>query len=276
MKYILIVIGFLYCTSASAQVDKIEHFYIRSPQSEKLYHFFKANFQLPVIAEYQDVPGATFEAGALSLGNVVLEIAKFEDETRTMFEGIGLQPQGSAENAVKRLDAAGVVHDSIQSLSITLNKGEWDIPFKIFGIHNMLPEKVNLFYCDYIDRKEIYKNRKDASDSLALLQGGPLGIIGVKDIVVGCNKVAAYSDKLSKLPGIKKEANNRFTFESGPSIQLINSNNAGFEKIIITINSLANAKSYLQAKKILGRATKSSVFIDPQAIDGLTIELVEK
>jgi len=273
MKHIFIVMSFLYCTSATAQMDKVEHFYIKSPQAETLYNFFKDTFQLPVIWAYQTWSGfssGSFASGGLTLGNVALEFVKSEDATSTIFEGIGLQPQGSAENTVKRLDAVRAVHDSIQPFVFTLDNGAKDTAWEVFGIHNMLPDKVHIFYCDYKHRTEINKGRKDAADSLALLRGGPLGIIGVKDIVIGCNNVTSYENKLAKLPGIKKEKYNRFTFKSGPAIQLTNSNNAGFEKIIIAVNSLDKAKN------LLSRATKDNLFVTTQAIDGLIIQLVEQ
>ncbi len=114
-----------------------------------------------------------------------------------------------------------------------------------------------------------------AIDSLKTIQGGTLGIIALKEIVIKCNDVAGFSNQLSKLPGIMQHGN-VFSFSKGPSIQLIQAADEGIQKIIVQVQSVAMAKSFLQQRKILGTITANSVMIDPAYIDGLTIELTGK
>ena len=157
-----------------------------------------------------------------------------------------MQPQATAEKTTMRLESLNV------------------------------PDKIQFYYLDSATIDAVNKAQRIALDSLERLHGGPLGIISLKNIVFGCKNISSYNKELSKLPGINKENNNRFSLEEGPAIQLTNSKHDGVEKIVVTVNSLAKARSYLQSKKILGRATKDSVFINPEAIDGLIIELVQQ
>jgi hypothetical protein len=125
-------------------------------------------------------------------------------------------------------------------------------------------------------RQRIFENRKRAADSLLLTSGGNLGVVSVKEIVIGCNNVSACRNDLLKIPGIQREENDLFTFNTGPTMRLINAGSGGIQKIILKINSLEVAKRYLQEKKLLGSATKGKISIAPQAIDGLLVELVDK
>lgn len=274
MKHLFIVISFLHCSSAMAQFDKVDIFFVDSPKAEELFNFFKATFRLPTVWDYQSY-GPHVSSGGLTLGNVVIEFQKTEHTAGTEFKGMTLQPLSSAENTVTMLDAANVKHDAIMPSVFTLDNGLKDTTWEIVQLENLLPDNVEFLFCDYKHRNQIQKGRKDASDSLSLLRGGPLGILGVKDIVIACNNLSIYSNELLKLPGLKKENNSRFTFQSGPAMQLVNGDKTGIKKIVISVSSIAKVKKYLQSKSMLGGATKNSIFIDPQITDGLTIEFVD-
>lgn len=273
MKYIFILTSFLYCTSSIAQFDKIDHLYISSSKAQTLYNSFK-DFQLPIAWSYQDF--GNFSSGAFSLGNAAIEFVSFKDTSHTEFAGIALQPHQSAEKIVATLDSLKILHDSIEPFTFDLNNGAKDTAWETVALKNILPDDINLFICDYKHREEVYKQIKKIADSLIILHGGKLGIINLKLIVVGCNNPALTSNTLSKLPGLTTETNSLFKFSGGPSIQLINSNIVGINKIVIRINSIDNAKTYLQSKNMLGKVTGNSLFISPQAVDGLIIELVVK
>jgi hypothetical protein len=274
MRRIIIVLSFLCCTSAKAQIDKVEHFYVSSAHAEKHFHFFKDAFHLPVVWDY--LPWGNFSSGGLTLGNAVIEFVKSEHSTQTGFAGIGLQPHGSAENTIATLNAANVIHDDIIPFIFTLDNGAKDTAWEIAHVKNMLPENVDFLFCDYKHRKEIQKGRDDASDSLSLLNGGPLGIMGVQAIVIGCKNVAVCSNELAKLPGIKRAENNLFQFDSGPAIQLMSSDNDGIDKIVVKVSSLNKARQYLQSNNLLGTATNNSLYINSEAIEGLKIQLLDK
>ena len=88
--------------------------------------------------------------------------------------------------------------------------------------------------------------RKQSSDSLRNINGGPLGILFLKEIVIGSTNMSLNSNELAKLPGINVSKDNVYGFKEGPSIRLTNSTTNGFERIVIKVYSVDKAKKYLK------------------------------
>lgn len=49
----------------------------------------------------------------------------------------------------------------------------------------VLPDEANLFVCDYKGRQRVAANRKKGADKLKEINGGGLGVVSMKEIVVG-------------------------------------------------------------------------------------------
>lgn len=268
MKYISLVLSFFYCSLSLAQLNRIDHFIVVSPNAEQLYHLLRNDFQLPVLWPYQTFRG--FASGGVSLGNVTLELVARENLSRAHFASMALEPRESAEKMVRVLDSLDIPHGTVSPYVTTLDNGGKDTLWKTVTLNE------HFFICDYNNRSAHQLRNKRAGDSLQQKRGGPLGIIKLKEIVGGGDDLPAISSEIIKLPGIKGEKENLFTFSTGPSIRLVNSEQPGIQKIILLVKSIAAAKSYLQSKGMLGMATGDSLFIDPKAVDGLEIELREK
>ncbi len=106
----LIVFVFIAC-NASAQISNVEHFYISSPNAEKLYHLFKQAFQLPVVWKYDTWD--SIGSGALMLGNTPLEFLRNtkDTSTKTFFAGIALQPTARVNALISLYDSLHISHD---------------------------------------------------------------------------------------------------------------------------------------------------------------------
>ena len=65
-------------TEKTYLATRVEHFYLVSDQPQKLFIFFRDNFQLPEVWPFYQ--HETFASGGLSLGNVVLEFVSFPKE----------------------------------------------------------------------------------------------------------------------------------------------------------------------------------------------------
>jgi hypothetical protein len=94
--------------------------------------------------------------------------------------------------------------------------------------------------------------------------------------VIGTTNYKNHIKELQKLPGIKKKSDGLFVFTEGPAIRLRRAAKNGNEKIIVNVRSLADAKQFLQSKGWLGEVNRKSIFISPQVVEDLKIELVEK
>lgn len=274
MKAIISLSLLLFFSDAlNAQVTKVEHFYLSSTRADSLFRLFNTNLGMPVVWDYQT--WGEFSSGGVSLGNVVFEFVSYQGVTETKFEGIALEPKQSVEEFIEILDANKVSHDTIESNTYVLKDGTID-GWSTLTLRNILPEEAGIFICDYKRRDQVFNNRQASADSLKNNNGGPLGILLLKEIVIGSTDDACCSLELAKLPGIKKSKSNTFGFEQGPSLRIVKSNINGIEKIVLKVHSLKVAKKYLKSKGLLGPGSISSIFIDPGGVDGLLIELTEK
>ena len=271
MKITLILFQLLFSLVLQAQVTKVEHFYASSPQAVKLFHVFQHDFQLPIVWNFQTY--GDFASGGVTLGNVVFEFVTYKGIAETKFEGIALESKQHIEDFVSMLDAAGIEHDTIQPNTF-VNKNGVLVGWSNMVIKNVLPEEAGLFICDYKERERIFSGRKSASDTLRINDGGPLGLIELKEIGVHTTNYQQHKKNLLQLPGVKNDGS-LFSFSYGPSIRLVDADNNGTQKIIIKVRSLAAAKSFLQSKQMLGNVGINSIYILPEAIEGLQVELVE-
>jgi len=268
-KIIFILISFT-PVFLTAQVIKIDHFFASSKKAEALFTLFKTKFELPVDWDYKTY--GNFSSGAVNLGNIAFEFVNHTEVVKTNFDGIALLPQQTVEEIMKLLDDANLKHDSIEPNTYLMSNGKI-AGWSNMGLKNILPEEISFFIYDYKNREELSQSVKKTHDSLENNKGGPLGIVGLVEIVIGTNQWALHKSQLIKLPGTILSDNNLFGFKEGPSIRLVNADINGIEKIIIKVHSVELAKKHLKSQSLLGNSTKNSVFIDPAAIDGLLIEL---
>jgi len=273
----LVAVFFLSCllkiTDTYSQVNKIEHFFASSPKAEKLFDFFSKELELPVLWNYQSY--GDFASGGVTLGNVAFEFVNYKGADSTTFNGIALEPRNHMEEFEKELDKLGIAHDTIDNSNVSKDSTGALRGWSLFTPKEVLPYDANLFVCDYKNRERVADNRKKGSDKLKEINGGGLGVISLKEIVVGTSDVKKYDQHLQKFPDIRK-INDLFSFKEGPGLRLQQSTRNGILKIVILIKSLKSAKSFLDSKKLLGKVNANSIFILPEAIDGLQIELMEK
>ncbi len=275
MKYLIALIAAITSFAASAQIINVEHFYARSPDAEKLYNFFKQEFELPTVWSFND--WGSWASGGLMLGNTPLEFLRFakDTSTKTFFAGIALEPTVRVNELKKTYDSLHITYGNVYVDTFTEN-GIKDTAFINLKIKKALPDNIFFFTCDYKYRGEMDTVEMQTADSLKMIQGGSLGIKALKEIVVGCNDVTKYGNELAKLPGIKEESNHLFRFSKGPSIRLVNADNEGIQKIIVEVYSLPKALHFLQQKHLSGTSAGNNLTINPQAINGLLIELTDK
>lgn len=263
----------LQATISHAQVNKIEHFFASSPRADKLFGFFSKELELPVLWNYQT--WGDFSSGGVTLGNVAFEFVNYKGADTTAFNGIALEPGRTMEEFEKELDKLGIAHDTIDNSNVSKDSIGVLRGWSLLTLKDVLPYDANLFVCDYKNRQRVAENRKKGADKLIETNGGGLGVISLKEIVIGATDPGKYEKQLQKFPDIKKNPDHLFAFNEGPSVRLLPSSKNGILKIVITVKSLETAKAFLASRKLLGKVNANSIFILPAAIDGLQIELVE-
>ena len=116
MKHYLLILLILSSLSGKAQINKIDHFFISSPQSKDLYTLFTTEFNLPVVWNYQT--WGSFSSGGVSLGNVAFEFVQDGPDQITVYHGIALEPKQTAAEIVPILDSADISHGPVNRYPI--------------------------------------------------------------------------------------------------------------------------------------------------------------
>jgi hypothetical protein len=255
----------------------VEHFYLVADDAERLYKFFRDELRLPVVWPFNTF--GDFASGGLSLGNTVVEFVTDKGARATAvateFKGIAFEPAGDADADAAELKRRGVRHGDLQPFTFTQG-GQKHVGWVTIALEGIPPTAAHIFICDYKDRERVAEGRRRARTELATQGGGPLGVISLKEIVVGVRSVSEASvawGKLMSPPGPTTEP--VFAFGTGPKVRLVKADVEGIQGIVVGIRSEAQARKFLTERNFLAD-DGGRLRIDPAAIGGLHISLVEE
>jgi hypothetical protein len=257
-------------------VTKVEHFYLVSDDSEKLYSFFRDELQLPVVWPFNTY--GDFASGGLTLGNVVMEFVTERGGgagvAATGFKGIAFEPAGDADAAADELKRRGIRSGDLVPFTYTQG-GQERVGWVTVDLQGFPPAGAHIFICDYKDRERLTEGRRRASSALAANGGGPLGVTSLKEIVVGVKSVSEASQawgRLLDVPGTGTDA--VFAFGPGPKVRLVTAEAEGIQSIVVGVTSEARARQFLTERRMLG-GEGGQLRINAAAVGGLNIILVE-
>ncbi len=264
---------------------RVDHFFVESDQAHSLFTFFKDTFQLPMSWPFSD-RGARedhpqgFASGGLWLGNVILEFASFPHDrdkpVKTEFRGIAFEPAGGADETAAELVKRDIPRTEVENNMRQGSDGKMRVAWSTVGLKDLPPFETDVFFCDYKFRKAVAARRKAADDKLAARNRGPLGIVGAAEITVGVQDLEEARSKWSALlapsPRISEDA---FIFADGPRIRFVRAQSPGIQGIVLSVRSLNEAEKFLAERDLLARDEAGHISISPEAIDGLSIRLVQ-
>ncbi|MDF1504379.1 hypothetical protein, partial [Roseisolibacter sp. H3M3-2] len=258
-------------------VAKVEHFYATAPDAERLFRFFRDSLGLAEVWAFRSY--GDFASGGVSLGNVVFEQAtwKPDDGGRlpTELSGIALEPGGGTDALVAELARRGVRHDRPDSNVSTSSSGR-RLGWVNTGLTGMLPDPRAVFFCDYADRATIAANRQKASDALAASRGGPLGVVALREIVVGApDTAAARAEWRRLLDDPSQERDGAFHFGAGPAVRVAPARERSIVRLVLRVRALSPARAFLRGRGWLAAAARGRVAVAPAAAAGLDIRLEE-
>lgn len=259
-------------------VVRVDHFYLVSADSERLFQFFRDEFKLPVVWPFKSY--GDFGSGGLSLGNVVFEFVTEKGEpggaAKTELKGIAFEPDGDADAAVSELDARQIRHAAPEAYKFTQD-GQERIGWVTIELKAVPPANASIFICDYKERGRTAAGRSKAAGELAKSRGGALGVASLREIVVGVRSIEEASRAWRRLiDSSDQESKAVFAFGSGPKIRLEPAEAEGIQGIVIGVRSIARAREFLTQRHMLGEASEGRVEIAPAAVGGLRITLVEE
>lgn len=255
-------------------LTKVEHFFLTSAESERLFRFFRDEIRLPVVWPFKSY--GEFASGGLSLGNVAMEFVTEKGAgARAEFEGIAFEPSGGAEAAIAELERRQIPHGKPEPFKSTQD-GEERVGWITIDLEGFPPAGAYLFLCDYQQRERVAEGRDRARQELVAEGGGPLGVTSLREIVLGVKSVEEASREWSKLVDAPTPGEAAvFALESGPKIRLVRADAEGIQNIVIGVKSAERARQFLAERRMLEEVSNGQLSIDPAAVGGLGIALVQ-
>jgi catechol 2,3-dioxygenase-like lactoylglutathione lyase family enzyme len=270
--------------AAPSIVRRVDHIMIRAANPRELYAFFTETMQLPVAWPLTS-PREGVVTGGVGVGNVNLEAIQFSGQTepQSRLLGFAFEPV-SLDESLRQLTlrglAAGVRREIVGTrpdgskgmlwTNVTLQQfSDSDDPARS-SVHIFLSE-YSPAYVDVGQRRERLQNQLVANG------GGPLGIVDLKEIVIGVKDPEAARriwDRL--LQPAPSPVVNTWQVGDGPALRLIAAPQDRMQSLILRVASLDRAKVFLRDNRLLGAETGGTVTIDRSRLWGLDLQLVER
>jgi hypothetical protein len=268
----------------SPPIRQIDHIMIRTGDPRELYAFFAETLQLP-IAWPMTSPRPGVVTGGVGFGNVNIEAIQFPGQTdpRPRLIGLALEPLALDESLIE-LDRRGLTSGERRPLIATGPDGSkrtlWtNVTLRQFSDSDSPADAtIHIFLSAYSPNYvNVEERRARLRAQLVNSAGGPLGVIDVKEVVIGAVDVGAarrlWQTLLEPTPSA---ASNTWQIGSGPAVRLVPANENRVQALLIRVASLDRAKKFLLERQLLGVDAAGQVTIDPSKIGGLDLRLVER
>ena len=268
----------------SAPIRQIDHIMIRTGDPRQLYAFFTDTLQLP-IAWALTSPRAGVMTGGVGFGNVNVEAIQFPGQTdpRPRLLGFALEPS-ALDESVAELNRRGVTLGERRPLVATGADGSRRTLWTNVTLRQLSDSDspadatVHIFLSEYSPAYvNVDERRARLRAELIKSGGGPLGVVDVKEVVIGAVDVAlAGRAWQTLLDPSTAAASHTWPIGAGPAVRLVPAGENGVQALVIRVASLARAKAFLRDTQLLGTETAGQLTIDPSRIGGLDLRLVER
>ena len=265
-------------------VRHIDHIMIRADDPGELYSFFTETLKLPVAWPLEVRGGVT--SGGVGFGNVNVEAIKFPGPTDrpvgTHLVGFAFAPSPLRESLAE-LDRRGITYAEPRPFVSTGPGGArmtffTNVTLRQFSDADRPADAtIHIFLSEY---NQVYvdadRRRARLRTQLAEAGGGPLGVTGIQEVLVGATDVRS-ADSLwgMLLRPTRASAPGLWNIGDGPAIRLVPARERVLQGLVVRVASLRQARAFLQERGLLGSASDTTLTIAPAKVHGLSIRLVE-
>ena len=232
---------------AAPPIRQIDHIMIRTGDPRELYGLFADTLQLP-IAWPLTSPRAGVVTGGVGFGNVNVEAIQFPGQTdpRPRLLGLALEPS-ALDHSLIELNRRGLISEKPRPLVARGPDGSprtlWtNVTLRPFSdSDNPADATIHVFLNEYSPAYvNVDERRARLRAQLVNTGGGPLGVVDVKEVIIGVVDVEMA------------------------------------RRLWQRVASLERAKAFLRDKQLLGGEGAGQVTIDPSKIGGLDLRLVDR
>jgi hypothetical protein len=272
-------------TRATSQpIRQIDHIMIRTGDPLGLYDFFAETLQLP-IAWSMTRPRAGVMTGGVGFGNVNVEAIQVPGQTdpRPRLLGFAFEPTALDESLIelkKRGLAAGERRPLVATGADGSRRTLWtNVTLRQFSDSDSPADAtIHIFLSEYSPGYvNVDERRERLRAQLLKSGGGSLGIVDVKEVIIGTVGLEAARRLWQKLlDPARSPASNTWQIGNGPAVRLVPANENRVQALLIRVASLARARTFLRERQLLGADVAGQVTIDPSKIGGLELRLVDR
>lgn len=271
--FVTIVVGAPPCAQAQSTnsvVSRLDHIMISTPNHDRLVALFRDTLQLPLV---WPSPGSQFAySTGLALGDVNLEFIPRPQAPITRFTNLAFQPT-NFEHAEVRLRELGLAPLAPGVETTDTGARRWTV------IGFRLGHPGPGFFLIQYHQFDMNARRDRFIDSLRARHGGPLGLVGVKEIRLAYDSLQLPPARESwrRLFGLKTlPPTDEFTPPAGPRVRLLRDDNAPSNSMLLEVQSLRLAERAARALQLLLLASPDSLVLNPDRVGGLRLTLVAR
>lgn len=257
----------------------VDHFFAYSSEPEVLFKFFRDTLGLPQVWDFKNF--GDFASGGVWMGNVEFELVTWKpppgEKLPTEFKGIAFEPVGYTDTLIEQLNRRAIFHSKPEPTMMKDKEGRdfvgW-INTPLDGPGGILPSNVSIFVYDSTSKEKKAARNDRSNAALQKSEGGPLGVVAVKELAIGVVDLKAATTKWRMLMDRPdQQSSDLYRFSLGPAIRLFSAPTDGFKSFVLQVRSLRKAKEFLAGRNLLKKSRDNIVAIDPSAIGGLRITL---
>jgi catechol 2,3-dioxygenase-like lactoylglutathione lyase family enzyme len=268
----------------SHPIRQIDHIMIRTGDPRELYAFFAETLQMP-IAWPMTSPRAGVMTGGVGFGNVNVEAIEVPGQTdsRPRLLGFAFEPSALDESLIE-LKRRGLTTGERRPLVAPgpdgSNRTLWtNVTLRQFSDSDSPADAtIYIFLSEYSPAYvDVAERRERLRAQLINGGGGPLGVVDVKEVIIGAVDVKAARRLWQKLLDSTPSAtSSTWQIGSGPAVRLVPAKENRVQALVIRVASLARARTFLRERQLLGVDTAGQLSIDPSKVGGLELRLVDR
>jgi hypothetical protein len=255
--------------AAPLLVRRIDHIQVEPPEPAAMMAALQRDFGLPALWPYADY--GAFSSGGLVLGNVVLEIGRLgrTADVPPGLTGMALEPALASALLPSELDRRGLGHGRPAPYPPKPGAAPMWTTTRIDGF-----APLRLFFCEY--HIDTATGLAAAGTALAAQGGGPLGLLGVREVAVATalpGLPGAPDPWAALLAPTRSQAAGAYTLAAGPALQLLPGSAPGIRWLTLDVASPAQAARALRERGFEVDASDGSLFRGEGAMTGLALRL---
>ncbi len=266
------------CQQAQPVVKKVDHITIMCADPAALFNVFTRTLGLPEALPLSSYPG--FTTGGTYCGNANIETLQFGDPGDgsggpppfTFIYGIVFEsyPLSQVMDEFRQRGAdPGDPTDQMREMN-----GQQVKVWTNVTLNGLCTEDYIVYLCEYTEQMEEALEQRAQANPVPL---GGIGLMGVKEIYVASTQPGQAQDLWKTVfAPVAMTDDGALSFGSGPDVLMIDGEMDVIAGLVLEVGSLQLAQEFLALNGLLGEVGDGEITIDPAAVQGLDITLVEK